>query len=286
MRILDKIQKVRAKLVQAGIDERLDAELLVSASLEQSRTWLLAHSNDEFNIKADERLNELVNRRLDREPLPYILGYREFYGLDFIVTPDVLIPRPETELLVETVLKWSQDKVNVDILEIGTGSGCIGITLAVMNPTLRVVATDRSEKALSIAKKNFDLQADKIGDRLSLLHANWLEPFQDTSVDVVVANLPYVALTESSILPEEVRRWEPSMALYADDEGLAAFEIVIPEAKRVLKPSGLIALEVGYTQSDRVNDLLVNSGFMEIQIVNDLAGIPRVVWGNAPPSSN
>jgi release factor glutamine methyltransferase len=286
MRILDKIQKVRAKLVQAGIDERLDAELLVSASLEQSRTWLLAHSNDEFNIKADERLNELVNRRLDREPLPYILGYREFYGLDFIVTPDVLIPRPETELLVETVLKWSQDKVNVDILEIGTGSGCIGITLAVMNPTLRVVATDRSEKALSIAKKNFDIQADKIGDRLSLLHANWLEPFQDTSVDVVVANLPYVALTESSILPEEVRRWEPSMALYADDEGLAAFEIVIPEAKRVLKPSGLIALEVGYTQSDRVNDLLVNSGFMEIQIVNDLAGIPRVVWGNAPPSSN
>jgi release factor glutamine methyltransferase len=284
MRILDKIQKVRAKLVQAGIDERLDAELLVSASLEQSRTWLLAHSNDEFNIKADERLNELVNRRLDREPLPYILGYREFYGLDFIVTPDVLIPRPETELLVETVLKWSQDKVDVDILEIGSGSGCIGITLAVMNPTLRVVATDRSKKALSIAKKNFDIQADKIGDRLSLLHANWLEPFQDTSVDVVVANLPYVALAEIAILPEEVRRWEPSMALYADDEGLAAFQIVIPEAKRVLKPSGLLALEVGYTQSDRVNDLLVKSGFIEVQIVNDLAGIPRVVWGNAPPS--
>jgi release factor glutamine methyltransferase len=214
-----------------------------------------------------------LHERMEGKPTQYITGKQEFYGRDFRVTPDVLIPRPETELLVETVLKL-RPRPSM-IADIGTGSGAIAVTLA-LETGASVIAADLSDASLRVAKAN----AVKLGASVRLIQADLLQPFADNSLHVVVSNPPYVPLDDASSLQREVRDWEPHLALFAGPSGMTIYQRLIPEAHRALKPGGLLALELGFLQSDAVATLA--AGWKNLEIIPDLAGIPRVLVCEKP----
>jgi release factor glutamine methyltransferase len=210
---------------------------------------------------------------MEGKPTQYVTGKQEFYGRDFRVTPDVLIPRPETELLVETVLKL-RPRPGM-IADIGTGSGAIAVTLT-LETGASVIAADLSDASLRVAKAN----AVKLGAKIRLIQADLLQPFADNSLHVVVSNPPYVPLDDGSSLQREVRDWEPHLALFAGPSGMTIYQRLIPEAHRALKPGGLLALELGFLQSDAVATLA--AGWKNLEIIPDLAGIPRVLVCEKP----
>ncbi len=211
-----------------------------------------------------------LHERLQGKPTQYITRQQEFYGRKFRVTPAVLIPRPETELLVETVLKHLGKASNAVVIDVGAGSGAVAVTLA-LESSAHVVATDISGRALAIAAAN----AQQLSARVQFFEADLLSVFGDACADVIVSNPPYVAESDRSTLQREVREWEPGLALFAGDEGLDVYRRLIPEARRVLRPGGLLALEVGFGQSEAVSSLA--QGWQDIRVLADLAGIPRVL---------
>jgi release factor glutamine methyltransferase len=207
------------------------------------------------------------------KPLQYITRTQEFYGRPFTVSPDVLIPRPETELLIETVLKRRPHARQ--IVDVGTGSGAIAITLA-LELNAAVIATDLSCAALKVAIAN----AASLQARIHCVNADLLSPIADATQDAVVSNPPYVSTADRETLQREVRDWEPHLALFAGADGLDIYRRLIPEALRVLKPGGLLALEIGYGQADAVTALAAD--LQNIEIAQDLAGIPRVLTCEKP----
>jgi release factor glutamine methyltransferase len=214
-----------------------------------------------------------LHERIKGKPTQYVTGRQEFYGRDFRVTPDVLIPRPETELLVETVLRL---RPHPDlIVDIGTGSGAIAVTLA-LGSSASVIATDLSLASLRVAQAN----ALRLGAGISFVQADLLQPFADNSLDVVVSNPPYVPLADAHALQQEVRDWEPHLALFGGPGGMEIYQRLIPEAHRVLKPGGLLALELGFGQSETVAALA--AGWKNLATLPDLAGIPRVLVCEEP----
>jgi len=268
-------------LTAAGIDEpRLDAELLLGEAMGCGRASLATDAWAEVPATAGRRFGELVRRRLRREPVAYILGRKGFRNLDLAVDRRVLVPRPETELLVELALELRPARV----LDVGTGSGAIALAVADELPECAVTATDTSTGALAVARAN----AERLGlaDRVHFF-AGTLPPLDDSDAgfDLVLANLPYVAERDWPLLQPEVTRWEPREALLAGPDGLDAYRAFIPECGRALtryagQSSTTLAVEIGEGQAPAVAGLMREAGFGEVEARRDLAGIERVVIGH------
>jgi release factor glutamine methyltransferase len=254
----------------ASDSPRLDAELLLAHSLGVSRTYLYSHPEIEVDAACKARFEALLDARARHTPLAYLTGCAEFWSLTFTVTPAVLVPRAETEVLVAEVLAaWPADRPGV-MLDIGTGSGAIAAAIAHERPALSVFASDCSDAALRVARNNFV----QLGlERVACLRGHWLRAMAAQSLDLIVSNPPYVGAAEAV---DAAVTLEPATAVYADDEGLAALAAIVNEAPRCLKPGGHIALEHGYQQGAQVRALLAAQGFKRIASTRDLAGHERV----------
>jgi len=259
-----------------GLDRqsaRLEIRLLLASLASKSPSWVMAHDQDVLAPHEVDGFKAMLERRLSGEPIAYILGYREFYGRVFCVTPDVLIPRPETELLIELVHEKCQARISLDLLDLGTGSGCIAITLALSCPTAKVAAVDTSFRALELAQRN----AQMLGAVVEFIQGNWLEPLAGRQFDVIVANPPYVSPADPHLNLGDVR-FEPRNALIAQEEGLADIKAIVEQAKSHLKSGGLLMLEHGFDQSAQVSALMKKAGYAEVESRCDLGGIERVTW--------
>ena len=248
---------------------RLTAEVLLMHALGHDRAYLYAHSSDELTELAWIHYGRYLHERLKGKPTQYITGRQEFYGRDFRVTPDVLIPRPETEHLVEAALARIQP--GDVVADVGTGSGAIAVTLA-LEAGARLFATDISTAALCVAQAN----ARRLSATVSFLACDLASCFRDRSLDVLVSNPPYVPATDQASLQREVRDWEPPVALYGGSTGLEIYNLLIMDATRVLRPKGWLLLELGYSSLAPVRAML-GSGWGEIAVLDDLAGLPRVL---------
>jgi len=247
---------------------RLTAEVLLGHAMHCERTYFYAHPEQELREVEWLHYGRYLDERLKGKPTQYITKHQEFYGREFAVSRDVLIPRPETELLIETVLK--RKPAPGILIDIGTGSGIIAITLALelARPSF---ATDLSFEACALARCN----AARLSAKVQFLQADLLKPFADGIADIIVSNPPYVPLSDRALLQREVRDWEPSLALFGGPSGTDVYARLIPEAKRVLKPGGRLARELGFGQSEAVSELAAD--WHNIQLFPDLAGIPRVL---------
>lgn len=267
--VRDALGGAVAAFAAVGVETpRLDAEVLLAEATGWERARLLAEVEAGVPADAGRRFGEMVRRRLRREPVAYILGRKGFRSIELAVDPRVLIPRPESELLVELALELQPRRV----LEIGTGSGAIALAIAVELPECEVLATDTSAAALEVARANAERLA--LLDRVDLIDGTL--PADAGAPDLVVANLPYVAEAEWGGLEPEVTEWEPREALLAGPDGLDVFRDVIPAAA---SDAQALALEVGAGQAEAVGGMLSDVGFGEVETRPDLAGIPRVVWG-------
>jgi len=260
---------------------RRDAETLLAHLLSHDRAWLLAHADDAIEAQVHASLRELTARRASNEPLQHLTGTQEFFCLPLRVTRDVLIPRPETEHLVEAVLDWAraQSQPRLGLVDVGTGSGAIALALAANLPQAEITALDISPAALEIARDN----ADRTGltGRVRFLQSDLLAAVShEGPFDAIVSNPPYVAETDAATLAPEVRDHEPSLALYAGPEGLEIYGRLIPAAHSALRPGGLLAMEIGYGQRGALTALL--SGWHNIRFIDDYAGIPRVALALRP----
>ena len=257
-----------------------DAELLLLHTLRIPRTTLIAHPGNELNASQRTAYENSIARRLRHEPVQYITGQQEFYGLTLKVTPAVLIPRPETEHLVEAVLKLLPADQPLRIADIGTGSGAIAIALAIHLPQATITALDVSAEALAIATAN--AREHKVADRINFLQSDLLSALDRgaEAFDAIVSNPPYVAETDRDTLHPQVRDHEPATALFAGETGLDIYRRLIPQAHTALKPNGLLALEIGHDQQNAVAALLQT--WHNLSFVNDLQRIPRVALAQRP----
>jgi release factor glutamine methyltransferase len=252
-------------LEDAGVSvPRLTAEVLLSHAVHRERSFLYAHPEQELREVEWIHYGRYLHERVLGKPTQYITKKQEFYGREFRVTPDVLIPRPETELLVETAI----DLARGTVVDVGCGSGAIAVTLA-LETKARVLALDISGAALRVTAEN----AERLGASIAVLQSDLLSAVADASLDLVVSNPPYVAEKTRETLQREVRDWEPSLALFGGVDGLDVYRRLIPEAWRVLRPGGHLALELGFDSLEAVEKLLPAPG----QRRQDLAGIPRVI---------
>jgi release factor glutamine methyltransferase len=272
--------------------DTLAAELLLLHVARRDRTWLYAHPEELLDPQILESYVSLLRRRAAGEPTQHLTGKQEFWGLEFEVNSDVLIPRPETEHLIEVALdrlavrelRHGRDPKltgeGLNIVDIGTGSGCIAIALAKELPATKIYATDISPAALAVAQGN----AARLGfqSRITFLESNLLSAFSPSShqsplFDLVISNPPYIGRKEAPALPIEVREHEPASALYGGEEGYELFGLLIPEAARNLTSGGLLVLELGHDSLPAVRPLLETPQWTNIHVTNDLAGIPRVL---------
>ncbi len=249
-----------------------DAELLLLYATGLSRTDLITRSERPLSSVEARKYRELIARRERSEPIQYITGEREFYGLRFVVTSDVLIPRPETEHLVEAALVRIPPDAPFHIADVGTGSGAIAVALAVARPLAKVTAIDISSAALQIAKEN--ASAHQVAELIEFLEANLLEGVAASSFDMVVSNPPYIANGERETLDAEVREFEPATALFAGPTGVEIYERLVPQAANALRPGGWLLLEIGAGQQLQLSQLLKD--WSNVSFVPDLQGIPRV----------
>jgi len=279
--------------------DTLAAELLLLHVTHRDRTWLYAHPEELLDPQILESYFALLRRRAAGEPTQHLTGKQEFWGLEFEVTPDVLIPRPETEHLIEVALdrlavrelRAGRDPKltgeGLTIVDIGTGSGCIAIALAKELPAAKIFATDISPTALAVAQRN----ATRLGftNRITFLESNLLAALspsfhqspitnhQSLLFDLIISNPPYIGRKETSNLPIEVRDHEPASALYGGEEGYELYGLLIPQSARHLKPGGLLVLELGHDSLPAVRPLLETPQWTNLHVTNDLAGIPRVL---------
>ena len=247
---------------------RLTAEVLLTHALRRERSYLYAHPEEELSEVAWIHYGRYLHERLKGKPTQYITGRQEFYGRDFRVTSDVLIPRPETEHLVDAAITRVNSRDLV--LDVGTGSGAIAISLA-LETRARVFATDISSAALDVAREN----ARRLSAQVDFIACNLLDAFEERSVDLVVSNPPYVPGTDLAGLQREVRDYEPHIALSAGPTGVEIYERLIADAARVLRPQGWLLMELGYNSLDSVRAMLERD-WSEITVIPDLAGFPRV----------
>jgi release factor glutamine methyltransferase len=266
----------------AGDNARRDAETLLAHLLQRDRASLLAHPETELTSEQTSAFNTLIARRAAHEPLQYITGHQEFYNLDFRVTPDVLIPRPETEHLIEAVQLWAMqfhDERTLHIADIGTGSGAIAIALATHLAGAAFIATDISEAALAIARENARTHACE--DRIQFVRCDLLPGLPDENrFDAIVSNPPYVPTSDASTMQPEVVDHEPHTALFAGGDGLDIYRRLIPAAHAALREQGLLALEIGHGQRDALAELL--AGWNDVRFIDDYQGIPRIVLALCP----
>jgi len=259
---------------------RRDAELLLLRLLDRDRTFLLTHPDFLLTLEQAAQYAAWLRRRAAHEPIQYILGEQEFFGLNFFVTKDVLIPRPETEHLVEALLARMPHDRPLRIADIGTGSGAIAVALAQALPQAQVTALDISTAALEIAKRN--AEAHHVANRMRFLASDLLGAVSNESFDAIVSNPPYIADSDCPSLEPQVREYEPAGALFSGPSGLEAYQRLIPQAHTALKPKGWLLMEIGQGQRDALAQLL--SVWTSVSFIDDLQGIPRVACAQRPDS--
>jgi release factor glutamine methyltransferase len=282
--------KLRATFVPS---HTLAAELLLMHALGRDRTWLYTHPEALLEPAGSEKYFELIARRAAGEPTQYLTGKQEFWGLEFEVTPAVLIPRPETEHVMEVALACLGPrglKIHMDtglprerlrVADVGTGSGCLAISLAYELPHAEVFATDISAPALEVARRNATRHA--VADHIHFLQSDLLDALrrESHSFDLIVSNPPYVGRNESAELQREVREHEPDAALFAGPTGVEIYARLIEEADELLRPGGMLVLELGHNSAEHVRAILAEQKcWANVSFTNDLAGIPRVAAAN------
>ncbi len=266
-------------LIEAGCETpRLDAEVLLAHALDKDRTWLYTHPQEPLTENQVNRFYTLLSRRKRREPVAYITGHKEFFALEFQVNRHALIPRPETELLVEITLRIANERMRAStIVDVGTGSGCIAIALAKNLAQVSLLAIDTSEQALHLARQNAAWHG--VVDRITFLAGDLLQPLAHP-VDLIVSNPPYVSdleLAAASMSPE-VSRYEPRLALAGGQDGLEIIRQLLPQAKRKLKPGGSLLIEIGAKQGQAVTQLArTHFPTAKIEVKKDLAGLDRLL---------
>ncbi|MBI5707174.1 MAG: peptide chain release factor N(5)-glutamine methyltransferase [Armatimonadetes bacterium] len=270
MTLQEWLSEAERRLAASGIESaRFEAQLLAAHALGKNRSWVLAHP--ETSLEA-EALDSLLGRRERREPLAYIIGFREFFGRDFEVSPAVLIPRQETEVLVEACLRLTSEAHEIRVLDIGTGSGCIAITLQLERPDWKVWAADISQEALAIAQQN----AKRLGTgSVQFVQSDLFGRFERLKFDLIVSNPPYVAHGES--LMPEVGLHEPREALFAGPTGVEVYARMAAEAPDHLNSRGRLIVEIGVGQELRVQGLFQEAGWRLVEATRDLSGIVRVL---------
>ena len=287
---------------------RRDAETLLLHHIGKNKAWLMAHGEEEFAGCSSIGYATLLERRRKGEPIQYIVGECEFWGMPFRVTPDVLIPRPETEHLVEKILELANGDLDSEtgetvdpikkvgapsiprslrngwdtknpaqpfrILDVGTGSGAIIIALASQLPNATLTAIDISESALSIARQNGT--RNNVAERIRFLQGDLLAPVAEEKFEIIASNPPYVPDTDRALISVEVREHEPHVALFGGHDGLEIYRRLVPAAYSALVPGGYLVFEFGFSQQPNIESLLAAAGFQQIEIVHDLQGIPRI----------
>ena len=270
-------------------EERRTAGVLLCHVLGVDRTYLLTRSEEQIDEERYRKYLALVERRVTGEPLQYITGHQEFYGLDFTVTPAVLIPRPETEFLVERLIGLARELRNETplIVDLGTGSGCIAVTLALHIPGARLIAIDSSNAALDVARANAERHG--ASDRIDFVEGDLLAPLGerrlDTPIDILASNPPYVGEERPELIQREVSQWEPHAALFGGNDGLDFYRRLLLDAPRYLKPGGYLVFEIGYGQLDAILELINHSALELVDITDDLQGIPRTLALRVAPIS-
>jgi release factor glutamine methyltransferase len=274
--IAEAVLEATVTLRRAGIPEpRREASSLLAHVLGQDRAYLITHGDEPLGPSQRETFHEYLTRRAGGEPLQYISGRQEFFGLDFEVTRDVLIPRPETELLVETALDLVTD-APAFFCDIGTGSGCISIALLHQRANGRAVAVDVSEAALCVARRN--AERHHVGARIDFVAADCFSAFQnEPCFDLIISNPPYVADSDLAGLQREVREHEPLVALTSGRDGLAVIRRLLVDAPTVLNKAGYLLIEIGFNQRAGVEELIDPTVWKLLDVRSDLQGIPRIV---------
>ena len=262
----------KSKNIQSA---RLDAEVLLSHVLRQERIYLYVHFDEPMEQNELSKFREYVKKRAQHVPIAYIIGEREFMGLPFKVTKDTLIPRPDTEILVENVLNNVDKDKEIEIVDIGTGSGAIILSLLVNLPKAQGKTVDISSKAIEVAKENaVNLQ---VNDRCEFFVGDLFAPLNDNKFDVIVSNPPYIPQKDIATLEDDVKEYEPVSALTDGGDGLSYYRRLLSEGKAYIKENGFIALEIGIYQSEDVKQIAMDNGWKDIKIIKDYAGIDRVV---------
>ena len=255
-------------------EARRDAQVLLGFVLGVSRAWLTAHMDQTADSEAAAKFQSLVALRASGHPVAYLVGMKEFYGLSLRVTPDVLIPRPETEELVEAALERLPQGETRKVVDLGTGSGCIAIAIAHERPAAKVTAVDTSSPALALAREN----AAALDVDVEFLQGDWFAALGGRRFDLIVANPPYVAADDPHLRQGDLR-FEPRAALAAGADGLTDLRRIAGAAPTYLRPGGWLLLEHGYDQAEACRDLLHNAGFAELVFRADVAGLPRIAGG-------
>ncbi len=259
-----------------------EARILLSHCVQKPREWLIAHDDDLLPEAVNIHASDLLNRRMQGEPIAYLLGHKEFYGRPFLVSPDVLIPRPETELLIDKVLQLMKGRQSCRVLDLGTGTGCIGITLALENPDWIVLATDVSNNSIELARKNANaLRASNVHFK----QGSWWEPVTpEQQFDLIVSNPPYIENNDAHLSQGDLR-FEPPHALTDAADGLSAYRIIVAGLVKhppFLATQGWVVMEHGFNQALAIAEIFSHSNTFETQSFDDLAGHPRLITATRP----
>ncbi len=261
-----------------NVEARIETQAILCHAMGVSKAYLIAHRDEPLTHLQESQFQSFVAKRLKGEPVAYILGEREFYSLPFKVTPAVLIPRPETELLVELALAHIPQNTSLQILDLGTGSGAVAITLAKHRPLACVTAIDQSQEALNVARDNAARLATK---NITFLQSDWYQSVKDQIFDIIVSNPPYIAENDIHLQQGDLR-FEPVSALASGIDGMTDIRTIVCGAKQHLSPGGWLLFEHGYDQAEACKALLDLHGFIQTESVDDLAKIPRVTLGKSP----
>ena len=285
--ISQAITEGAGRLHASGIDqERRTAGLLLCHVMGIDRTRLLTRSEEQIDEAQYLAYLALVVRRAAGEPAQYLTGHQEFYGLDFIVTPDVLIPRPETEFLIERVMNLVEESKQDSplIVDVGTGSGCIAVTIAMQRARARMIATDASPAALNVARTNAERHG--VRDRIEFLEGDLFAPLAERglegAVDVVASNPPYVSEERPELIQREVYEWEPHQALFGGGDGIDFYRRLLADGLKYIKPGGYLVVETGYGQHDSIRNAVAATSWNLVDVTLDLQDIPRTLTMKKP----
>lgn len=259
-------------------DARLEAQLLLQTAAHKNRAWLIAHEGEALTDSIAQAFEALLKRRIQGEPIAYILGMREFYGLNLIVNQDTLIPRPDTEILVDAALTKISIHSAASILDLGTGSGAIALALAQERPQTNIIAADASLAALKIAEKNALALAI---DNVAFILSDWFSQIPQQQFDLIVSNPPYIEKNDIHLSQGDLR-FEPLSALASGLDGLDDIRCIVEKSLLYLKPQGWLMLEHGYNQARQVADLMAETGLINIVTLQDLGGNNRVTFAKNP----
>lgn len=276
MKISAAIELAAKALRESGVPEpRREASSLLAFTLQKERSFLIAHPEHELTEQETETFEQYVNRRANREPFQYIVQRQEFFRLEFDVSPDVLIPRPETEILVETAIEILSGRENAAICEVGVGSGCISVSILHELPFVTAVGLDISDAALRIALSNAEKHS--VSDRLILQRSDVFDSLSAGEFDLIVSNPPYVPDNDLATLQIEVRSYEPAVALSGGVDGLSIIKRIVRESPDFLKPGGYLLMEIGFDQASKVRELFDADIWEPAEFLPDLQSIPRII---------